>query len=281
MSNIDDYVYEELLPNANSLVETINQYIGDLTVQRISAVEIVTLVAALGAVALSAISIFVTYKESKKARLAEDDRNLVALNATIVGNARIAWIQDVRNATAELVTACHKYIWSKSEKHQESLEIVLEKKALFVLFFGPDESKLKDGKKPDLFCKLNNIGKNEEIVKFVDGFYEDIKKYHDNAKHIDSLRKDRRECWKCNDIYEYMGEVHEEFTPKCEKDEHGTLFAKDDCMKYDREYELEIAQCYAFSQKLHSELRDLSEIMRIYCKLEWTRASNFSDESNI
>lgn len=47
---------------------------------------------------------------SKEVQAAEDKRNQCQIDANIVWNARVEWIQNVRRVTAEFITGCYKHI---------------------------------------------------------------------------------------------------------------------------------------------------------------------------
>lgn len=47
---------------------------------------------------------------SREVQVAENKRNESQIDANIVWNARVEWIQNVRRVTAEFITACYKYM---------------------------------------------------------------------------------------------------------------------------------------------------------------------------
>ena len=74
----------------------------------------------------------------------ENKRNESQIDANIVWSARVEWIQNVRRATADLLTAINNYIYSDEndvDLVKMNLMSVREKSNLFILYFGPDKVK--------------------------------------------------------------------------------------------------------------------------------------------
>ena len=59
---------------------------------------------------------------------------------------------------------------------------------------------------------------------------------------------------------------------RCEKDEYGTPFNEEDCIKRQNKLRENIKEHEEFEQNILTKLQNLSEIMRIYGKIEWNRA---------
>ncbi len=70
----------------------------------------------------------------------ENKRNESQIDANIVWSARVEWIQNVRRATADLLTAINNYIYSDEndvDLVKMNLMSVREKSNLLILYFGP------------------------------------------------------------------------------------------------------------------------------------------------
>jgi len=169
---------------SNLIMDTFNKCISEFLIQTVSLVDIATLVAAFIAATVSSISIIISYQISKENRESNERIAEASIDANLTANARIQWIQNVRQATAELISASYKYLGSDPKEQQKNWEIVQEKKALYVLYFGPDddesEDKLENNSEDELeknnesreklldnlLDKKTNKGKNGERFKF-------------------------------------------------------------------------------------------------------------------
>ena len=72
----------------------------------------------------------------------ENKRNESQIDANIVWSARVEWIQNVRRATADLLTAINNYIYSDEndvDLVKMNLMSVREKSNLLILYFGADK----------------------------------------------------------------------------------------------------------------------------------------------
>lgn len=146
---------DTLIEKTNRLLGTLDRYISGLSHQSINLVDGFTLFFACLAVVASGVSIYQTYRSDKKnrelsetmanrAQEEENKRAEAAIDANLTANARINWIQNVREATAEFISACYEYVEASENKLQkESWLKVGEKKALYVLYFGPDDNGVK------------------------------------------------------------------------------------------------------------------------------------------
>ncbi|MBU3227358.1 hypothetical protein [Clostridium algidicarnis] len=270
-----------LIKKTGSLIESLDKHISGLANQPVSTVDWLTLVSAILAAIISGISIYMTFRSDKKNResseriagqiqTAENKRAEAAIDANLTANARIEWIQNVRQATAELITACYKYIGAEPVERQEDWEAMQEKKALYVLYFGPDDDDSKETLANDLFDKKTNKGKNNKFVSFVNSLYSDLSTYHQNHSLLKNYEKDINKCNLCYSHNEENYEVQEVY--KCQKDEYGTLFNEEDCTEYITRLKEHIKNHMEIERKILTNLQDLSEFMRMYGKIEWNRA---------
>lgn len=276
MNNTDTDI---LVKKTISLIDSLNKYVSGLANHSISTPELLTLLSAILAAIISGVSIYVTIRSNKENResnekiaaqiqVFENNRAKDTIDANLTANARIEWIQNVRQATAELISACYKYIASNADDRQKDWETAQEKKALYVLYFGPDDDP-NEILTNDLFDKKTNKGKNNQIVSFVDKLYLNINHYHEIHSSIERFKKELGKCDSCCHYDEENGEFK---GYNCTKDEYGTPFNDDDCEESKRKLNENIKNNQASEQDILRNLQELSEIMRIYGKIEWTRA---------
>lgn len=82
-------------------------------------IDFLTLFGAFAAVLVSAYSVHITKNTAKQSEIEENKRAKAAIDANLTAAARIEWIQDVRQATVDLITACYKYIGAKEDERQK------------------------------------------------------------------------------------------------------------------------------------------------------------------
>lgn len=207
------------------------------------------------------ISLFgVIYTNNTTKKLTKDN-----INANITAKARIEWIQSVRKATAELITAYHKLLSVKSDECKREVQ---EKTALFVLFFGPDDDSISKIIATDLFDKRTNKGKNNLLVEFINKLHSDVTQCLRNCESLSNYKKQRNQCYQC--LSKETGEIDPEKI-SCQTDEY-TYFTISDCEKNKKYLNDKIETLQKFELSLSVRLNELSEIMRIYCKIEWNKA---------
>lgn len=135
------------------------------------------------------------------------------------------------------------------------------------MYFGPDGNiEPVDG----LYNKETNKGKNNKLVSFIDTLSELVKDYHKNQSVIEECNKNIRECNGCYTEDEVSGDLVRTDI-KCWINEF-ELFTEEDCEESKSVNEDKLASYKQRQQKIHKELNNLSEIMRIYGKIEWNRA---------
>lgn len=266
--------YDNMIDKVTRLVDTLDRYVSGLSKTNITLVEIVTLVSALLAFLVSIISIIVTIKCDKKnretsiklaenAEKEENNRSKDAINANLTSNARIEWIQKVREATGELISSCYKFIRASKNEQKLYLDKICEKKDLYVLYFGPEKIDVGEKVADNLFDRDTNYGKNDMLVSFIEKLVSDIHLYHYYSDCIKNAERQIAECAECENSCIKI---------KCEKNEYGEEFNEEDCrMIKNLKYE-EISTNRNKLDLILNDIRNLSEIMRIYCKLEWERA---------
>ena len=223
------------------MINAITQYINTQTASSGRSIFPITEVVAIGAAVLSLVGLVYTVKKSAKLQNA---------------NARIEWIQKVRQATAEFVTACHEVLLARvNNSGGDELSKLREKTQLLILYFGPEA---QNKKTVDLLCEASNDGKNREIVNSIN----EIKNYLVNDKRtvLQILNKRKRQVEK--DLYENNispdEEEYDEYYPSLNE------VLEEDLKNIERA-EVKYAEVF---QKIDT----LGDAMRIYLKLEWNKA---------
>lgn len=238
--------------------------------------SIVTLVISLISGVLTVVKMYLDYKKEKKDRgsqekiaesvqEAEDNRTKIQIDANVVWTARVEWIQNVRNITAELLATVNNYILSRDiETQKKNLEVIREKKELLILYFGPDK---KSNAEVDILDNTSNESKNEKIVELINKIYEGAYYYFQKSNLINQHHNNVLKCKSCecsSDMYE-----------SCEIVENGNmLFDEQDrrCKEY-KDYNLQIEHKYVLeNDELKKNISKLTEVMRVYLKIEWNRA---------
>jgi hypothetical protein len=206
-------------------------------------------------------------KISREVQEAENKRNESQIDANIVWNSRVEWIQNVRRVTAEFITDCYKYMRAYDNSSKESLNLVEEKKLLLILYFGPDGHGADLNKATNIFDAQTNNGKNDLIVNLINEIYFQIKKYYDASRTLEQCNKELTKCVECEN-----GRAYKQYF--CEKDEYGDKFSDDDCENCKEKIKIQEENSYAVISGLQENLEKLSEAMRIYLKIEWNNAKN-------
>lgn len=199
---------------------------------------------------------------SKKVQEAEDKRNESQIDANIVWNARVEWIQNVRRVTAEFITACYKYMRAYDQGTQESLDLIEEKKLLLILYFGPDGNEDINNNAVDIYDMNTNNAKNNLMVKLINEIFNQLKSYYMMKETFLESHQELVKCIECE-------EVENAKVYFCEKNEYGDKFLDGDCIRRKDELHVQENKSYEIIHGLSENLIKLSEAMRVYLKIEW------------
>ncbi len=164
-----------------------------------------------------------------------------------------------------MITTYRKVMMLKSDEYKGEAQ---EKTALFVLYFGPDDDSSSKEIAKDLVDRNTNKGKNNLLVEFVEKLHSDIIQFMYYRELQIDYKNDRSKCYQC--LSGETGEI-DETKIYCQKDEY-TVFTVDDCKEFQNNIDGKIKSVKNFGIDLLSRLQELSEIMRIYCKIEWKKA---------
>jgi hypothetical protein len=201
------------------------------------------------------------------------------IDASLTANARIEWIQKVRNTTSELIVAYFKLLKTENSKDQEKLLEELynsqEKAELLILYFGPEtETISSELEKGLLLNKESNEGKNDQIVDLIQELvncfnkhYEDIRS--NKFKVLKSFADELREQMYQNAT---KGELIERYDDDGEDQSfHIPEFRDEDSKEYQKARKI-LESAYQDLKEVEDKLIYLRNVMRIYLKIEWNRA---------
>lgn len=184
-------------------------------------------------------------------------------------NARIEWIQKVRETVAAVISLCYSLAYEDDEKISQSILLrTQEKISLLILYFGPDEVVETDNKNEDkiLLNEKSNQGKNDYIVKNLENISMEIERYY-TQKYSSRVRMIEFELASLKRKYS-LKETEKRYIDK----RTGELLAEKD---YPEEYYKEEQKLLEEKRKLQNpkellkDIEKLREIMRIYIKVEW------------
>lgn len=225
----------------------------------------------------------------------EEKWNQKKIDADLKARARIEWIQRVREATAEFVTA--GYDWFKGIRLIENSSIIVQKGELLKLYFGKDmddEEKSnkgelcsgndkKDEKNSDfLMDKKSNKGKNDAIVEKIQGmidFFTINKNYQknnqdDREKYDECVKNLIRFIYDHNENYDSINDVYERL-------EYDSVHLSDEVLdsKEYKDYQEISAKIQERENGFNmGKLDEFVDIIRLYLKIEWDRAKNNEDD---
>lgn len=207
-------------------------------------------------------------KISKAVQEAEDKRIEAQIDANIVWNARVEWIQNVRRVTADFITACYEYIQTdkkNEEEQKKNLDLIQQNKSLLILYFGPDTKSTIE--QQDILNLETNEAKNNEIVDLINTIFEQAKDYFANEEGLQKCIDDLSECNACQES-SYHSQMylcgHQREPDEC----HDIMERLDEIIE---EYERD-------NKEFRHNIGLLTEAMRIYLKLEWNKAKNRTRE---
>ncbi len=221
--------------------------------------------------------------------------NQKKIDADLKARARIEWIQRVREATAEFVTA--GYDWFKGIRLIENSSIIVQKGELLKLYFGKDvddEEKSnkgelcsgndkKDEKNSDfLMDKKSNKGKNDAIVEKIQGmidFFTINKNYQknnqdDREKYDECVKNLIRFICDHNENYDSINDVYERL-------EYDSVQLSDEVLASEeyKDYQKISAKIQERENGFNmGKLDEFVDIIRLYLKIEWDRAKNNEDD---
>lgn len=102
--------------------------------------------------------------------------NKHTITADVASKARIQWIQDIRKATVDLLSAYYAILSeSDNDKVKELYTDTRNTQELLMLYFGPDKPGTK--KATDMYDAKTNKGKNDLIITHINKISEMMYQY--------------------------------------------------------------------------------------------------------
>ncbi|MEG0256443.1 MULTISPECIES: hypothetical protein [Lactobacillales] len=225
----------------------------------------------------------------------QEKLNKTNIDANITAKARIEWIRSVRIAASELITAYNMSLIDYKNGSNEFLDKrnkIQLKTNLLIMYFGNDSDYGKGGTKisynkenSKIFIKneiknkmLNlksNEGKNDLIVDFLNVLKETFDLYIKKSPYMDQSDLQKSE----NSLMIDIGRNENELI----MDEDGKVITPQvQTRVYDEEIKNKLEEELSSIQKdlnflnipneLSEELKFLINVLRIYLKIEWTKA---------
>jgi len=249
----------------SQLIEALTQYINNqnaLTQQsRFFTTEVIAIIAAILSFGGLVFTTIYTIRQNSKLQNA---------------NARVEWIQKVRDVTAEIISTYSSALnEDDSNKVQKLIIEVREKVERLILFFGHETISSKE-MDIDILDKKTNEGKNDLIVRFLTGLSNDFITYNGNVKrgiltqaearlgHVSSKLHDNIIGISSYEEVETDGKnyinIEYEFEKETENEYNNAQNRLDEIIKFNRE--------------LDTKLVMLRDIIRTYLKIEWNKAKN-------
>lgn len=212
---------------------------------------------------------------------AENKRITAQIDANLIWNSRIEWIQNVRQVTAQFISTCYKYLRfiEVEDESNQCLDLLLQNRELLILYFGPDnipysnsnKSESEIFNKPDIFDIMTNKGKNEEIVLRIHDLVEQLVNYKNYSVEYKSALQKIKECTLC----ELQGKID-----RCDSNSYGDKITDQQCQRRISEYKKIEKNYKILRDKVYSSISDLSKIMRIYLKIEWKNAKEWNNKDD-
>lgn len=241
-----------------------------------------TLIAAIIAAIASIYAIYLSNKNVKQINKLnlekQDEWNKRNIDASLKANARIEWIENVRNTTAELLSLYFDILNTSDIKKIESALVASQQKTeLLVLFFGPES--LQDepiGNRSILFNKESNNGKNDTLVYFIIELAQQFSEYANAVKSAKYSKLEEAVILARNEAYRNVKQVFNGYSYTDYGDEipqYDYEFQDEDCMNM-AAAEIALTNEKEKIRKLRNDLFVLRNVIRIYLKIEWNKAKS-------
>lgn len=245
----------------------------------ISAGEMVTIGVALLSFVGVLISAIITAKTSKKIHddntKFQDEWNKKTIEANLIAQARIEWIQNVRKTTSKLLVHYFSMLdTSNLDQLDQELLASQEQNELLILYFGNEKDSECSGisRREILLNRESNQGKNDMLVmSLIDlaknfGEYVNCIKIDKTNKLKQAVNDARRQMYDNMEMIvvgqEYIEEINE-YLPiqedRYRKEDIIALHKAEDELKKEKQR----------VEKLQNDLILIRDAIRIYLKIEW------------
>lgn len=187
-------------------------------------------------------------------------------------NARVEWIQKVRDVTAEIISTYSSALNEDDpNKVQKIIVDVREKVERLILFFGHETI---INKEMDIMDKNTNEGKNDLIIVFLINLSNDFSIYNENVKRgVLSQAEARldRVSLKLQDGI--VGITYQEEVVVDGENYTNTEYEfKEEIVNEYDSVKINVDEIKKFNRDLDIKLVKLRDIIRIYLKIEWNKA---------
>lgn len=215
-------------------------------------------------------------KISKKNEELQREITQKNIDANLIANARIEWIQNVRSITASLIGTCNTLLILSDKKAIEiEYHNSIEKCQLLSLYFGPENKNTNKTLKLDvLLDKESNEHKNDWIVYLIELIHQRLSNYHfdvrnDRFEKLDELLSIAKENVFKSSTLRVVDSFYDD-----EGEEHSisqqSSFEGD--IKYLNDVKFEKDKAVEEISAIHRDLVLLGNVIRIYLKIEWNQA---------
>ena len=240
---------------------------------------IVAVISLIGVIISTILTNRTTKKINKSNAELQEKWNQKNIDASLTASARIEWIQNVRNATAELIRHYFDILnTSDSIKIEQALIDSQQKTELLALYFGPENHKqeVPSEDKNTLLNTENNEGKNDILVAFITDLAKRFSEYSldaqkDRFNHLkEAVQKARDEAYQnateklIGYSYTDDGDEIPEYDIEWQEEDNENVVRAEIALKRETEK----------IKKLRNDLIFLRNVMRIYLKIEWNKAKN-------
>lgn len=232
---------------------------------------IVAVISLIGVVISTLMTNRTTKKINKENSRLQEKWNQKNIDANLIAQARIEWIQNVRKTTSELLVHYFSMINLRNlENIDQELLDSQEKNELLILYFGNDSIK-RNYPRERLLFEENNEGKNnlivellEELAREFSDFSRDVKnkRYEQLEKAIEIARKrmyDNEQLVEIGVEYTEGGDEIPVLEPQVDMADIDALKKAKKALQ-DEEKKIESMQ---------KKLILLRDAIRIYLKIEW------------
>lgn len=257
----------------NGVVEIVMRQASSLSAGDIIAI-IVASISLIGVIVSTVMTNRTTKNIDDSNKQFQDKWNQKKIDASLIASARIEWIQKVRNTTAKSIALYFQAL--NTVDKLDLLDIVIkaqEKTELLILFFEHEENETAD-QNVDLCCTANNDGKNHLIVNFLSSLSKKLNRYYENLKS-DKLKdlkfvKDKRYSEMSEHVINYD---YEEYTDEYDITKiNQTPILDEEYQESLNDIDKQIDVLVKISKDINSDLLMLRDIIRIYLKIEWSKA---------
>ena len=218
------------------------------------------------------------------------------IKANLVSKARIEWIQNVRNETSELI-ALYYSLFSIADFNstQEIMIRAKEKSERLILYFGPVRGEFRNSSGISISSdnkiivtenvtnilknELTNTNKNEFIIKYISLLTDYFFEYHNNILNDKVLSLQGQKRHVASQLFDFPEQEYREVGFWSEEAGEEILYQEPkyinvEAKKQEEAIEKQITKILQPTNEFKDNLSFLRDVMRIYLKVEWSKAKN-------